>query len=252
MEEADKVGWIEFLNEQKNIIYNCINDLKCLIQHSNNKPEIKEMLNFVINSIVTIYDHMRTLVEIDFGFPNGNLMKNMVQDTLKCLTIKKKDEEDSFFSFLNWLKDMIEKLTNVLLKNRVLKKEMSLLQVELADLKLRLKFCVIKKEEETEFDEEEIPTEMYEFEKLDSKINEIFSEFGERRWILVVGNQDKDEKIQRILKSLKWNQIENIYFSPNPVEFGDESLNVKDLLEKLNKEDLLEPCVLIILHFWEN
>lgn len=232
----------EFLEEQKTVIKNSILELQDFMKDENNKsPTRKENVKEVIESIIVIYQNMKHLVPSQ-AFPSRELIQKMFEDTFHCLKMKKDEEIKSFFNFLNWIKDMIENLSNDLLKIKENREEIEKLKDSLEFLKEKQKKLNLKEEEE-----EKIPTESYTFEKLDEKINDIFSEYGERRWIFIVTLKTKEhdkveeKKIYNILANLKWKQDNNYFLSPTPIYRGEESLQVEKLLKNLRKENLHSP-----------
>ena len=75
----------------------------------------------------------------------------------------------------------------------------------------------------------------YQFEKLDSKVNKVFSKFGDRRYIIIT----KDKKLIKVLNDLKWeNKKYNMYLSPIPVTYGEESKQFIDLAKILDKHNM--------------
>lgn len=92
----------------------------------------------------------------------------------------------------------------------------------------------------------DFPTEKYTFEKLDEKVNKVFSEYGERRWLFIVipklePNRIEEDQIYNILKTLKWTRYNDCFLSPTPIQRGDESTQVIDLFTMLEAKDLIAP-----------
>jgi len=61
-------------------------------------------------------------------------------------------------------------------------------------LKISQKNLNSKEEVEEAEDDEEIPQDRYKFVKLDEKINRIFSEYAERRWIVIITQKEEGEE----------------------------------------------------------
>lgn len=103
-------------------------------------------------------------------------------------------------------------------------------------------------ENEEDYDQMEVNT--YECEKLTSPIAEIFSIYGERRWICILPTKDEKNReiwsqITYILKMMNWKRMINDYTfaAPPPIDLGEETRQVDKLLALLKEQDLLDQNV---------
>jgi hypothetical protein len=221
---------------------------KHFLNFTNKGKTVPQNVKLVIVSIVAIYNHMNTLVPKDGfpdGFPPGNVVKNTLENAFSCLSLKKDSEVDSFFELLNWIKTMLKNLSLVLISKKESTKQLELLTEEIRSLKM----ADANLSEGVEDEPESILLEKYVYEKLDDTVNDIFSEFGERRWIFSIWGKDSNkhsnaiemDSICSILLNQKWEQRGDIFVSPQPIEHGEESWQVERLLKTLKKSRLLSP-----------
>lgn len=91
-----------------------------------------------------------------------------------------------------------------------------------------------------------IETVSYQFEKLFSPINRVFSSFGERKWIFTLKLKNvelegikKRESIYLILDQLNWKRIGDIYLSPKPYKYKEETHQIEILLNILKENNLI-------------
>lgn len=76
----------------------------------------------------------------------------------------------------------------------------------------------------------------YEFERLDTRVGNKLSLFGERRWLLTTKSPITD-KLIGILNKLGWVAKGQFYISPKPYKAGDESNQILLLFSELHNDD---------------
>jgi hypothetical protein len=111
-----------------------------------------------------LYEHINNKAAAD-GYPPRHVVEDILFSYFNSIRLK--DEKEKFLACLDWIHALIKNLIESLQEIDTLK---SILKNETKD------------EDE---DKDIINTISYQFEKLTSPVSEIFSPFGERRWVVV-------------------------------------------------------------------